>query len=156
MTLADVQSFGNQVIAFLSRPDIGSGASVIASLLSFRVWLSLRDLKRKVLFRQRAPDQIIKIRLHASNLDKMLGNYEDERDNIHTESALALETLKAVLGRLNGPAKAATKKAIGFLEKYRKLDSSIRKRTDARDVYTNLLSSALAIENMLEDAKQEV
>lgn len=156
MTLADVLNFGNQVIAFFSRTDVGAGASVIASLFSFRVWLTLRDLKRKVLFRQRAPDQINKIRLHASNLDRMLESYASERDHILTESALALETLKAVLGRLNGPAKESTKKAIESLEKYRRLDCSIRKRADARDVYTSLLSSALAIENMLEDAKQEV
>ena len=141
---------------FVSGPKVGAISSVIGMWISVRVWFSLRDIRRKVLFRQRAPEAINAINNHASVLSTLLQDYDANGETIDTEVALSLETLKAVVSKLQGPAKDSAKRAIVAIEVFRKTNNNRKTRYDVRQVYTCLLSASLAIENMLADAKQEL
>lgn len=156
MNIEALIGFLNSLVAFFSKPEVGAAASVIGALISARVWFSLGEMRRKVLFRQRAPESVAEIRNHASAIDVFLQDFEVSAEGIDTEVALSLETLNAVLSKLSGPAKDSTKSAIAVIKIFRESKDGARTRLAVRNVYTHLLSAALAIENMVADAKQEL
>lgn len=156
MTLDEVIAFAKLTRDFVTSPAVGSLASVLGSVISVRVWFSIKDMRRKVLFRQRVPEAISSIREHASAIDKGLQDNDANAEAISTEVALSLETLKAVVDKLDGPAKNSVKTAIAIIKTFKNAHESQRNRAMIRDVYTHLLTAALAIENSVADSKQEL
>lgn len=156
MDIGALKTFIGEVFTFVTSPTTGAVASVFGALISTRVWYSLRDMRRRVLFRQRAPDAVIAIQNHASKINSFLQEFDETKDTITTEVALSLETLKAIVGKLHGPAKGSVSSAISTIKSFQKFNDSEKTRARVRNVYTQLLSAALAIEHLVEDSRQEL
>ncbi|PKO34982.1 MAG: hypothetical protein CVU34_05710 [Betaproteobacteria bacterium HGW-Betaproteobacteria-7] len=140
----------------LANPKFSAVASSLGALISVRVWFSLREIRQKVLFRQRAPEIAEAIKGHASNLSAFLQDFDSSSEAISTEIALALEQLKAAAKKLNGTAKGSVNDAIGAIKSFQKLPEAKPPREKVRHIYTQLLSSATAIELMVADSRLEV
>lgn len=139
----------------LSRPEIGSVASVVGSLISLRVWFTVRDIRRRVLFRLRAPEVIVRLKNHATLINDLMNDFDASLDSIETEIALASEALKNVREKITGNAKTTVDSAILVIKRFRNTPKQNKRRDSVREIYTQLLISVAAIEHQIADIKQE-
>lgn len=139
----------------ITRPDIGAFASLLGTFISIYVGFTVRDIRRKVLFKSRAPALAQNLKQKASNLSELMQNYEENTEQIHVEIALAHGLLKSAAPKLSGTTKSTIKHAMNQIDAGLKNNSSRLSRDSARGIYTQLLVSVQAIENLIEDTNQE-
>jgi hypothetical protein len=140
---------------FFTNSEIGSFASIIGLLLTLFVFLSVRDIRRRVLFKLRAPEAIRELTERATNLSNAMQDFSNSLPLIEEQLALANETLKNVRSKVSGDAKKTVKAAMRSIEEFRSIPTSRRKRDEARRVYIQILTSAKAIEYLIADVREE-
>ena len=139
----------------LTNTDLASFASIIGAILSFWVLISVSDLRKRVLFRMRAPEALKDLTARASAVSNAMLNFSNGLPAIEENLALANETLKNVYKKISGEPRETIKAAINGISKFRALPDQAKTRELARDVYLKLLVSTRAIEHAIADVREE-
>lgn len=140
---------------FVTNPQVGALASLTGTLISIYVGFTVRDIRRKAMLKTRVPTLARKISEKASQLNDLLNNYEANKELIHDEIELAQELLRNACSKISGETKSTIKAAITQIKKSPRTNGYIP-RESARLIYTKLLVSVQAINNLIEDTNQEI
>jgi hypothetical protein len=140
---------------FFTNSELGSFASIIGLLFTLFVFFSVRDIRRRVLFKLRAPEAMKDLTERATNLSNAMQDFNNSLPLIEEQLALANETLKNVLSKVSGDAKKTIKAAMRSIAQFRALPTNRKKREETRRVYIQILTSAKAIEHLIADAREE-
>jgi len=153
--MEQIASIAAELWKFITRPDIGSVASLVGSLISFRVLWTVRDLRRRALFKQRAPEAIRELKKRASRLNDLMLAFDENLFEIEKEVALTRETLKDLFDKSSGQTKTTIKDAISKIKQFRDGPASGKSRDTAREIYLQILVSAQSVEYLVADLTQE-
>jgi len=148
-------SAADAIYSFLVHPDLANILSVVGAAITVYVAFSVRDLRRRVIFKVRAPEVIRELTERASRISGFLQDFTAGLAGIEEELALAQVTLKNVSDKVSGPAKTTIQNATDIIGKFRSSQNEGKTADVAREVYLQILIAKKAIENLAADFREE-
>ncbi|HWN08252.1 MAG TPA: hypothetical protein VNO50_03115 [Pyrinomonadaceae bacterium] len=116
-----------RLASLLTLTDIASIASLISLAVSIYVALSLRTIKKKYIFRLKAPEFMKALTKHASVLSTYGDDFENSIQEICDELAKVDVKLRTMKGRMRGASKKSVKQLRTLIKAYDK-DSNDRQK----------------------------
>jgi len=143
------------IYAILTNADLGAFASMVGACLTIAVFVSVEKIRKRVLFKLRAPEAIKDLTDRATKVSNAMQDFDASLPLIEQELALANETLKNIASKVSGDVKKTIKSAMRAIAEFRDLPVHRKKRDVTRSVYLHLLISTKAIENLIADVREE-
>lgn len=152
--MENIGVYAKDIWSFLILDETGKVVSLIGTLISIYIGFTIRDIKKRVLFKVRAPELASFLKEKASNLNNLMLNFDENKGQIEAEVALSLEALKNAKEKVSGMTKDTIKTAISKINKYRN-SNVVKSRDSVREIYIQILISEQAIMNQIEDVRME-
>lgn len=153
--LQQLEQFVMAVVGILTDSSLGSFASIVGAGLSFYVLLSVRDIRKRVLLKVRAPETINELSDFATTISNSMQDFDANLLRINEQIALALVTLKNVRGKVTGEPKRTINSAVKAIQAYQSRPPLRRTRDAVRDIYVHILVSVKTIQLIIADVREE-
>jgi hypothetical protein len=127
-------------------------SAIISAFVSIYLFVTIRRLKTRYLFKVRAPELLNELNTHASNLANYMNDFIDSIDQIKLE----LGRIEVKLGVLKRKVPRNTRKSIERVVRYiNNYKADDRKQNKLFEVYVEMQKLTDEINNIYEDRKLE-